>query len=119
MQILRSKAKFHYELYRNDVWLYSALTFSEIFDEMVRDNIRTGLRKDSNYSYKAVYAPLPFLKKKNTAPSTYEVFRDGELLKVCNTTKEVDALIDMDYIYTGCRSKYTVNVVTGKEVSYG
>ncbi len=119
MQILTSKAKFHYELYRNDEWIFSALTYSEIFDEMVRDNVRTGFSKNNKYSYKVIPGLSPLIKKKSTAPPTFEVFRDGELLKVCETIKEVDALIDSDYVSTGRRGKYTVNVVAGKEVSYG
>lgn len=119
MQILTSNVKFYYELYRNDEWIFSALKYDEIFDEMVRDNVRTGLNKNNKYSYKVVPGPLPLIKKKGTAPPTFEVYRDGKLLKTCTSVKEVDALIDSDYVSTGKKSKYTVNVVADKEVSYG
>ena len=116
MQIMTSKAKFHYELYRNGDWIFSALKYDEIFDEMVRDNIRTGLNKKNEYWYKVVPGPSQLSVKKSSP--TFEVYRDGKLLKTCASTKEVDALIDSDYVLSGRKCKYTVNVIS-TEVLYG
>ncbi len=53
-RILRTRAKWYFEVYRNDVLIATVLTFNAVIDSMFDDRkkIKRGL---SEYSYKQIF----------------------------------------------------------------
>jgi hypothetical protein len=99
--------KRYFELYRNGKYIFASLTFSELFDEMVKDNIRTGGKCSYSFQVVPVHSLVPPPRQK-----TYLLlYRNGLLMGQYSTPEAVSNAIDKDYIHSGHGVKYTVKAV--------